>query len=319
MSCLKAPPSRRTSSSYAPRSTMAPSAMTTTWSAWCTNCSWCVTRSTALSLNAPSDLERHLRNRSLATCASSALSGSSITTKSASAYTARAMAVRCFCPPDSVMPFSPISVRSPRGNSATSLPRQAHSSARAYASSSSARPNSTLSLSESDCTHATCATYEVVPAITGAPRRAGVPSGASQPCISPSSALMSADLPEPTGPTTTVSSPFRSVKSMSRRNGRSSFSELPEERGLSAVQWKCPPTMLATTPASSARGVECRVSSSSTSPASRVSRSALRAPRGACTSAGSDTVVASASGSRKYFCRRLSATSASATMARHRG
>ena len=30
MSCLKAPPSRRTSSSYAPRSTMAPSAMTTT-------------------------------------------------------------------------------------------------------------------------------------------------------------------------------------------------------------------------------------------------------------------------------------------------
>ena len=223
------------------------------------------------------------------------------------------------------MPFSPISVRSPRGSCATSLPKHAHSSARLYAASSSARPNSTLSLSESDCTHATCATYEVVPAITGAPRCAGVPSGASQPCISPSSALMSADLPEPTGPTTTVSSPFRSVKSMSRRNGRSSRFSVAEERGgLSAVQWKCPPEMRATTPSSSARGFSKPgfsepVSSSSTSPASRVSRSAPRAPRGACTSAGSDTVVASASGSRKYFCRRLSATSASATMARHRG
>mmetsp|Transcript_19450 Transcript_19450/g.48635 ORF Transcript_19450/g.48635 Transcript_19450/m.48635 type:complete len:134 (-) Transcript_19450:1983-2384(-) len=42
---------------------------------------------------------------------------------------ARAMATRCFCPPLSVIPFSPISVASPCGNSWISVPMQAESSA----------------------------------------------------------------------------------------------------------------------------------------------------------------------------------------------
>mmetsp|Transcript_4188 Transcript_4188/g.15367 ORF Transcript_4188/g.15367 Transcript_4188/m.15367 type:complete len:177 (+) Transcript_4188:2412-2942(+) len=175
------------------------------WSAWCTNCSWCVTSSTALSLNTPVSLLRHLPNKSFATCASKALSGSSITTSSAFAYTALAIAVLCFCPPLNVMPFSPISVSSPRGNKETSLPRHAASSALSYRILSKLLPNKTFSFNESDCTHATCATYDVVPLITGAPAVAFVPSGAAQPCISPSSAAMRADLPLPTGPTTTVS------------------------------------------------------------------------------------------------------------------
>src|ERR1041384_2546525 len=44
--------------------------------------------------------------------------------------TARAIAVRCFCPPESVMPRSPTSVSKPSGNSRTSVSRPATSAAR---------------------------------------------------------------------------------------------------------------------------------------------------------------------------------------------
>jgi hypothetical protein len=68
------------------------------------------------------------------------------------------MAVRCFCPPLSVMPFSPISVASPCGSRVMSVPMHAQSSADAYRASSIERPNNTLSRRDSDCTQATCAT-----------------------------------------------------------------------------------------------------------------------------------------------------------------
>ena len=171
-----------------------------------------------------------------------------MTTNSASAYTARAIAVRCFCPPLNVMPFSPISVKSPKGSRATSDPRHALSRASSYLILSKLLPNKTFSFNERDCTHATCATYEVVPFICGEPFSAALPSGPSHPCISPSKADISADLPLPTGPTTTVSWPFFNVKSMFLRNGVVVSGILPSALALlSAVQWKYPPLIEATT------------------------------------------------------------------------
>lgn len=50
------------------------------------------------------------------TYASRALRQSSIKYMSESAYNARAIEIRCFCPPDKFTPFSPISVSSPPDN-----------------------------------------------------------------------------------------------------------------------------------------------------------------------------------------------------------
>ena len=152
---------------------------------------------------------------------------------------ARAIAVRCFCPPLRVMPFSPISVSSPWGRSSTSAPMHAQSNARSYRSRSIERPNRTFSFRLRDCTHATCATYATVPRTRGAPSKVGKPSGPAHWCISPSNAEMRADLPLPTGPTTTVREPRRRLRLTSRRNGCSV--------GPGTVQWKYPREMVTTT------------------------------------------------------------------------
>mmetsp|Transcript_24910 Transcript_24910/g.44299 ORF Transcript_24910/g.44299 Transcript_24910/m.44299 type:complete len:103 (+) Transcript_24910:66-374(+) len=55
----------------------------------------------------------HSSNTVLPTCASIADSGSSSTTTSGREYAARAIAKRCFWPPDIVMPRSPTWVMSP--------------------------------------------------------------------------------------------------------------------------------------------------------------------------------------------------------------
>ncbi len=72
---------------------------------------WWVTSTTAFSFNKGPRM--HFSNRCRATGGSTALSGSSNNTRSASAYTARASATRAFCPPDKLTPCCPISVRSP--------------------------------------------------------------------------------------------------------------------------------------------------------------------------------------------------------------
>mmetsp|Transcript_8718 Transcript_8718/g.16919 ORF Transcript_8718/g.16919 Transcript_8718/m.16919 type:complete len:94 (+) Transcript_8718:331-612(+) len=71
---------------------------------------WLVTKMRVFPL---SPLHTQFSKTSLPTCASSAEKGSSSRYTSQSAYTARAMLTRCFCPPERLMPLSPISVWSP--------------------------------------------------------------------------------------------------------------------------------------------------------------------------------------------------------------
>mmetsp|Transcript_58832 Transcript_58832/g.187800 ORF Transcript_58832/g.187800 Transcript_58832/m.187800 type:complete len:141 (+) Transcript_58832:2071-2493(+) len=98
---------------YEPISEIFPPSITTTWSALGRYCRALVTSTTVLPLSAP---VIHCSKRAAPTCVSTADRGSSRRTMSASAYTARAMDTRCFCPPERVTPRSPISVWSPKGS-----------------------------------------------------------------------------------------------------------------------------------------------------------------------------------------------------------
>lgn len=68
----------------------------------------------------------HLVKMCFPTCTSTADSGSSMMYRSASAYAARAMLIRCFWPPLRFTPFSPISVLSPAGRICVCTPCQLH-------------------------------------------------------------------------------------------------------------------------------------------------------------------------------------------------
>ena len=68
----------------------------------------------------------HLVKMCFPTCTSTADSGSSMIYRSASAYAARAMLIRCFWPPLRFTPFSPISVLSPAGRICLCTPCQLH-------------------------------------------------------------------------------------------------------------------------------------------------------------------------------------------------
>mmetsp|Transcript_31750 Transcript_31750/g.80970 ORF Transcript_31750/g.80970 Transcript_31750/m.80970 type:complete len:202 (-) Transcript_31750:1255-1860(-) len=117
---------------------------------------------------------------------------------SAPAYTARAMDTRCFWPPDSVTPRSPISVRSPLGRISRSGPSCAAVSAALYASGRSSPPISTFSCSVSFMIHADCATYATLPFTATSPVFL---------LMWPMSADSTLDLPLPTPPTTMVRLP----------------------------------------------------------------------------------------------------------------
>mmetsp|Transcript_14646 Transcript_14646/g.43529 ORF Transcript_14646/g.43529 Transcript_14646/m.43529 type:complete len:129 (-) Transcript_14646:1293-1679(-) len=102
------------------------------------NCNWLVKNIRVL----PASRERkHWSKTSLPTWASIAESGSSRTITSARLYAARAMATRCFWPPEIVMPRSPISVPSPAGNCSKSSARQHARRTLWYHASSISEPN----------------------------------------------------------------------------------------------------------------------------------------------------------------------------------
>mmetsp|Transcript_17649 Transcript_17649/g.28219 ORF Transcript_17649/g.28219 Transcript_17649/m.28219 type:complete len:136 (-) Transcript_17649:269-676(-) len=93
-----------------------------------------------------------------ATCESTADKGSSKTYKFEFEYTARAMQTRCFCPPDKLMPRSPISVLSPAGRASRSGPRQLTSTALSYRSFSNTAPTNMFSLRVALMTQGCCGT-----------------------------------------------------------------------------------------------------------------------------------------------------------------
>mmetsp|Transcript_96394 Transcript_96394/g.297232 ORF Transcript_96394/g.297232 Transcript_96394/m.297232 type:complete len:361 (-) Transcript_96394:902-1984(-) len=192
---------------------MQPSSMTSTWAtaAWSRNCSWFVTRSRVVPSSAST---MHRSKRCAPTCASTAANGSSRSTRPPGfdASTARARATRAFWPPDSVRPFSPISVASPAGRTFRSCPRAAASSAAEYLRSSSSSaassiPKRTFCRRVSLTTTGSCATY-----VRDGPDAATPPSGpspgrASQ-LMAPAAAARRLLFPEPSGPTMAHSSPL---------------------------------------------------------------------------------------------------------------
>ena len=189
----------------------------------------------------------------------------------------------------------------------------------------------------------------------GAPPIPGAPSGPSHWCMSPRSAEIRADFPLPTVPTTTVSLPLRSSRLMSFRKGCSvgpgavqwkyppemdatsaSGSDMDSQRsrsiagprledpGLTDEPMSESSTSVNLIPPMDRRRFERTLTSSSSSsscstppPFAATATAPARSVRS--TSVGSSIVVAAASGSKKYFCRRRSATIASAQSDRHRG
>mmetsp|Transcript_2783 Transcript_2783/g.8980 ORF Transcript_2783/g.8980 Transcript_2783/m.8980 type:complete len:96 (+) Transcript_2783:61-348(+) len=87
------------------------------------NCSWCVAKTRDELRSAP---RMQLAKMARPTWTSTADSGSSNKQMSALAYTSRAKATRAFCPPDRLMPRSPMMVRSPSDNSVRSRYSSVH-------------------------------------------------------------------------------------------------------------------------------------------------------------------------------------------------
>ena len=129
------------------------------------------------------------------------------------AYAARAMATRCFCPPDSVIPRSPISVASPSGSADKSTSSWHALTTAAYRASSNGWPKRMFSLTVALRIQALCAAYA-----TARPAgRATVPLTWT---ISPRMAAQRDDLPQPVAPTIATSSPDSTRTEMSRKVGR---------------------------------------------------------------------------------------------------
>ena len=132
-----------------------------------------------------------------------------------SAMSARAIAARCFCPPDSVIPRSPTIVSNPSGNEATSLSSRAMPAAHSIRARSAdfAPPcaNAMLSAIDSEKRNASCGTNPMARrraasgrSRTSTPSMNTVPGGGSN---SRGSRLMSVDFPDPVGPTSATVSP----------------------------------------------------------------------------------------------------------------
>mmetsp|Transcript_12515 Transcript_12515/g.53638 ORF Transcript_12515/g.53638 Transcript_12515/m.53638 type:complete len:153 (+) Transcript_12515:50-508(+) len=111
-SALYAPSFLAMSCSCVPHSTSLPSLSTPTRSARRTVDRRCATRMTVL----PAATFVSASDTAASLSASSALVASSSNNMAGSARTTRAIASRCFCPPESKAPFSPTRVSYPSGN-----------------------------------------------------------------------------------------------------------------------------------------------------------------------------------------------------------
>mmetsp|Transcript_66312 Transcript_66312/g.158217 ORF Transcript_66312/g.158217 Transcript_66312/m.158217 type:complete len:216 (-) Transcript_66312:882-1529(-) len=128
------------------------------------------------------------------------------------AYTARARATRCFCPPERLMPRSPMAVWSPSGNTSRSERRAQASRTASYRSSwSIAAELVILSRNVALRIQAFCAQYPTVPVRHTLPSSGAMGS-------SPNMAYNNPDFPAPVFPRITISSPvFTEMSTSSSR------------------------------------------------------------------------------------------------------
>mmetsp|Transcript_17840 Transcript_17840/g.55378 ORF Transcript_17840/g.55378 Transcript_17840/m.55378 type:complete len:500 (+) Transcript_17840:535-2034(+) len=207
--------------------------MTTMKSACGRNCTWCVTSTRVRPfitspLMQPSKSARH-------TCGSTADSGSSITTMSRLLYTARARATRCFCPPDRLMPRSPMAVKSDAESCLRSSISCDAMTVSMYHSSSKVWPKVMFSRTVAFWIHASCGTKAMGPLCTT--RDPSVTSA------SPTIAETSVDLPEAVGPMTMVSLPFGMLRdTSSRMRGRAGTSLTSDAPSLAKLFGGGPPS-----------------------------------------------------------------------------
>ena len=187
---------------------------TTTWSAWASAARFDVEPTTV------TPCSRSARHSSSSVVTSSAEETSSAISSSVRGASARASARRCSWPPDSRVPLCPMSSaerrrrpRPGRGRAARSRPRRA---------ASTSWPSRMLSATVPESTRGSCADVARPGwgAGTAPARSTGSPFQRSAPvwCTIPASARSSDDLPEPTGPTTSTSSPR--LRRSGRRRGR---------------------------------------------------------------------------------------------------
>ncbi len=151
---------------------------------------------------------------------------SSRTRNGASARSARASAVRCFWPPESVMPRSPTIVSSPFGKVARSVPRPASTAARSTSARVvPGRPIAMLAASVSEKRNVSCGTATTVRRRSGSgisrrsrPPRRTVPNGGSS---RRRRRFRSVDFPAPVRPTRATVVPGSRARETSLRTGAS--------------------------------------------------------------------------------------------------
>ena len=136
---------------------------------------------------------------------------------------ARARAVRCFWPPESVIPRSPTVVSKPCGKSWRSLASCATPAAHSEGSSPPRTPKATFSRTVAEKRKLSCGTKPTAPrsVSSGIPRTSWpstkrVPGGASKSRGRRETRVL---LPAPVGPTTATVVPAGTTRSMSRRTG----------------------------------------------------------------------------------------------------
>eukprot|EP00965_Chrysotila_dentata_P037539 1248734-Pleurochrysis_carterae.AAC.1 len=204
------------SSFASPCATTRPASISTTLAASsCVNCSWCDTSTTVARRVVSINPEMAKSTRWRDTCASTADSGSSSRNSEGLPYSARAIEMRAFCPPDTVTPRSPISVSSPFGRLAKSASSAHAATTRLYHSASNGRESTTFSRRVALSTHAPWGTYPTGPA----PRSTAMWPRLAR--ISPSSSCSSELLPLPTSPRTNVSLP-RGIRMLMFRSAKTS-------------------------------------------------------------------------------------------------
>mmetsp|Transcript_26370 Transcript_26370/g.84820 ORF Transcript_26370/g.84820 Transcript_26370/m.84820 type:complete len:473 (+) Transcript_26370:3-1421(+) len=249
-------PPRERSSACVPFSTTRPSLSTAMLSALRMVDSRCAMTSVVRRVSATTASSAACTTRSLSL--SSADVASSSTRIGGSRTSARAMAIRCFCPPDSWTPRSPTMVSNPRGKASTKASALAVlAAARTSSSAAAGLPYAMLSRIEQAKRTGSCATsatcfrhHEPSMLARGTPSRVMLPRVGS---YHRSSSPMTVDLPEPEGPqsaTTLPGSMRRLTPSRTSASGRAGYEKLTSER------WSWPRTRSGLSPSASGRAGE---------------------------------------------------------------